>query len=105
MKDKKTEDVKEAKIEVIKTKKNIITKDRVISFAIGIFIGALITCGISNLCIKTHPPREFNEQRVQIQDRNRPSIQRKHNKQYKRQYKNSDAKQSEENSTTENVTQ
>lgn len=104
MKDKKTEDVKEAKIEVIKTKKNIITKDRVISFAIGIFIGALITCGVTCLCARTHHPREFDEGKIQIQDMNRPNMQRKHNIPYKR-YKKSNATSTEENSTTENVTQ
>ena len=102
MKEKKHEEIKENKVEIIKTKKNenkFVTKERVISFTIGIFVGMLITFGITCLYMKMHYPKDIDNQKVQIHDRQRPNIQRKHNKLDKRQKKESITDNADESNT------
>ena len=78
MKEKKSEEVSETK--VIKSESKIITKDRILSFAIGVFIGALITSGVMCMCMKAHNPRSFDNEKVHMIDRQGPGTRRKHNK-------------------------
>lgn len=99
MKDKKVEEVK---IDKVSNKNKIITKDRIISVVIGIFIGAIITFGISSICMKTHLPKYHDNQMIQMQDRNKPSTPRIYGKQDRPQHKESNTNgntQENDNST------
>lgn len=102
MKEKKNEEVKEVIVEKVYTKNEIITKERVISIVIGIFIGALITSAIFCICMKTHRPKAYDNPRIQTQERNVP----KYGKRYRYQYRepstnNTDETQKSDNTTTQ----
>ena len=96
--------MKEKKEIVIDEKKNFLTKEKVISFVIGILIGSLITSLVYCVVLRTHQPRMINEDRIQMQDRKLPNDQRKNKREYKHRYKESANDNTEEN-TTDSSTQ
>lgn len=81
--------------------KKIVTKDRVISFVIGLGVGALITFGVFCLCNKRVRPNDLDNRTFNTHEKGRPSFPRNDNKQRRRDYKSSDRDNSKENDKTD----